>query len=491
MQVLTKRLTFLFASTKGLVLVAIALIALTTAFMGTLSGPMHELGITSFVIQNFGLRLVEAEREGRIVLLYHAIAVAVVAIETYLITDIVPMKPEERTRINGTITAGYLLTLIFGLMFGYFGRSWIAHGLFIVGLTLTFFAGTQLAIALWPWRKGYAARGPEYAHWGKVDLERVALFVMAVATLGSAVFGGVTGSFYGNGQETFLAENIVREPFRTQLQLAIIGHLHIMLTLIAIALALLVGHWLDFKGALHKWSMPLFIVGTAVVSLGAWSVVPYDVIAHTIIYVGSTVVLLGVLLLVIAGFDKLIRSNLTAQGIRKATAWQKVRALLHDPLKFGALWQMVFMNFVVAFPGIFMAAKLDDIFHVWSLRQERFILTGHWHVLSGIVATIILLLYADMAGLKGRARRIFGWVVIVASDLAFATATVYSCRRLLITEYAEAPLVSTLTLLLDFGLGTVMITLGILMVWRLIDLCKKKGRWHEESSADQALGAAQ
>ena len=313
MQVLTKRLTFLFTGTKGLVLVAIALIALTTAFMGTLSGPMHEWGVTSFVVQNFGLRLVEAEREGRIVLLYHTIAITVVAIETYLITNTVPMKPEEQTRINGTITAGYLLTLIFGLMFGYFGHSWIAHGLFVVGLTLTFFAGTQLAIALWPWRKSYTVKSLEYAHWGKVDLERVAFLVMAVATLGSAVFGGVTGSFYGNGQETFLAENVVREPFKTLLQLAIIGHLHIMLTLIAVALALLVGRWLDFKGALHKWSMPLLIVGTAVTALGAWSVVPIEPLAHVIIYVGSTILLLGALLLVIAGFDKLIRSNLAAQ----------------------------------------------------------------------------------------------------------------------------------------------------------------------------------
>jgi len=281
MRFFTKRLTYLFTATKGLVLVAIALIALTTAFMGTLSGPMHEWGVTSFVVQNFGLRLVEAEREGRIVLLYHTIAIAVVAIETYLITGTVSMKTEEQTRINGTITVGYLLTLIFGLMFGYFGHSWIAHGLFIVGLTLTFFAGTQLAIALWPWSKSYAVKSPERAHWGKVDLERAAFFVMAVATLGSALFGGVTGSFYGNGQETFLAENVVREPFKAPLQLAIIGHLHIMLTLIGVALTLLVGRWLDFKGALHKWSMPLFIVGTAVTSLGAWSVVPIEPQAHT------------------------------------------------------------------------------------------------------------------------------------------------------------------------------------------------------------------
>jgi len=486
MQHLSKRLSFLFTSTKGLVLVAIAMIALTTAATGTLSGPMREWGITDAVVRTFGLRLVPAEREGRIILLYHAIAVAVIAIETYLITDTIPMAGAVRTRINSTITAGYLLTLIFGLTFAYFGHNWVAHGLYLVGLTLTFYAGVQLAIALWPWRRDRPAVDRDRAHWGRIDLERVAFFTMAIATLGSSIFGGVVGSFYGNGQETFLAENIVREPFRTSLQLAIIGHLHIMLTLIAIALALLVGRWLKFRGILHKISMPLFIFGTVVVSIGAWSVVWIEA-AHTIIYVGSTVVLLGALLLVIAGLDGLVRGNLAAQGIRKATAGQKLSAMLSDPLKFGSLWQMIFMNFVVSFPGIFMAAKLEDIFRVWSLRQERLILTGHWHVLAGIVATIILFIYADMAGLKGRARQAFGWIIIVASDLAFAAASVFSSRRLFVTEHAETGIVATATVLMDIGLGSVLLTLGVLMVWRLLDLFRRRGRWEQEAGSQEVV----
>ena len=87
-----QRFQFLFRSTKGLVLVAIALISLVTACMGTLSGPMHEWGVTDWVVDNLGLRMVPAEREGRIILLYHVIAIAVVAVETYIITDSVPMQ---------------------------------------------------------------------------------------------------------------------------------------------------------------------------------------------------------------------------------------------------------------------------------------------------------------------------------------------------------------------------------------------------------------
>ena len=44
---------------------------------------------------------------------------------------------------------------------------------------------------------------------------------------------------------------------------------------------------------------------------------------------------------------------------------------MHDPLKFGALWQMVYMNFVVTFVGIFMAVRLDEIIRTWPAREER------------------------------------------------------------------------------------------------------------------------
>ena len=118
-----ERYQFLFLSTKGLVLVAIAMISIVTAVWGMLSGPMAEWGIRESVIQITGMQLDPAEREGRIILLYHAIAMAVVAIETYIITDIVAMKPHERTTINATITFGYLLVMIFGLSFGYFGQN--------------------------------------------------------------------------------------------------------------------------------------------------------------------------------------------------------------------------------------------------------------------------------------------------------------------------------------------------------------------------------
>jgi len=481
MAFLRDRISFLFRSTKGLVLVAIALIALATAFFGFLSGPMEEFGVRGFMIRNFGLQLDPAQREGRIIILYHTLAMAVVAIETFFITALVPMKKSEQVRINLTITAGYITSLVFGLWFAYFGHNYVFHGLFIAGQVLIFFAGVMLTWALWPWRKQYLTDDPQRSRTpGGVDLERVAYFVMAVATLGSVLFGAVPGSLFGNGFEAFLAEDIIRQVEKTSLELAIIGHLHIMLTLIAVALTLILSRAFDFKGRLHKIAMPLMIVGTLIITGGVWAVVPFEAIAHIIINVGSFPVLIASLLLVFYGWKQIAERRLLEQHVAQPNLGRRLRALLGDPLRFGMLWQMVYMNFVVTAVGIFMAIQLDKIIRMWPAREERIGLTGHWHVLAGIIATIILLYYADLSGLKGRARQVFGWLVIVGSDLAFGAVALLETRRLYVSEIGQQSLTDTAILLTDIGLATVLLMLGILMGWRLVDLFRKKGRWTEE-----------
>jgi hypothetical protein len=268
------------------------------------------------------------------------------------------------------------------------------------------------------------------------------------------------------------------------LDLSVIGHLHIMVALLGMFLTLLVGRWIDFKGTLHKLAMPFMIVGAIVLSLGVWLVVPFETTAHTIIYVGSFLALLGGLLVVVFGWSKLIRERLAEQDIQKASLWQKLRALTNDPLKFGPLWQMLYMNFVVTFVGLFMAAKLEDIMRWWPARDERVTLTGHWHILSAIIASIILLRLADQSGLKGKLRQWFGWTVIVGSNLAFFAAVLFATKRLYVTESGQQPLVDTSMILVDIGLASVITVMGVLLIWRLVDLFRKKGLWKKEQAEE-------
>jgi hypothetical protein len=424
--------------------------------------------------------MVQAQREGRIIILYHSIAMAIIAIEVYMITSLLKIKPYFKIAINAIITVGYFLTMIFGLGFAYFGHNWAFHGVYIFGLSLIFLAGVMLCIALWPWNPEFYIPDKEYSRTKNgVSLERVAFFATAVTTVISALFGAIPGSFFGNGFETFLAENIIRLPEKTTMEYSIIGHLHIMLALIAIMITLIIGRWLNFKGTLHKIAMPLMILGTIVLNLGVWGVVtPLEPIAHMIIYVGATPSMFAALLLLIWSWLKLIRDG-TAH-IEKPKFGQKFSALVQDPLKFGPTWQMLFMNFTTSGIGIFMAVRLDEIFRVWPAREERIELTGHWHVLSAIIATIILLYYGDMIGLKGKVRQWYGWLIILFSDIAFGAVTVFEMKRLFVSEAEQQPIVNFLMYLMDFGLGMLLILLAVVLVWRLIDLFKHKGRWTEE-----------
>ena len=486
MHFVKERFNYLFNSTKGLILVAIAMIGLVTATWGMLSGPMAEIGVRDWVVRVFGMDLLQAEREGRIVILYHAIAMAVIAIETYMLTGLLKMKPFFKTAINLLITVGYLLTLVFGLMFAYLGHNWAFHGLYITGLSLIFFAGVLLCVALWPWNTAYHVTDQEHAHLpGGVDLERVAFFAAAVTTVLSALFGAVPGAYFGNGFEVFLAENIIRYPEKTVMEYSVIGHLHIMLALIAIMLTLIIGRWLNFKGLWQKIAMPLMILGTIVLNLGVWGVVtPLEPIAHMVIYVGATPSMLAALFLLIWSWNKLIQDG-TAH-LAKPSLGQKLAALVRDPLKFGPTWQMLFMNFTTSGIGIFMAVKLDEIFRVWPAREERIELTGHWHALSAIIATIILMYYGDMLGLKGKIRQLYGWGIIIFSDIALAAVTVFEMKRLFISEASQQPLVNGLMYAMDFGLGLLLLILAVVMVWRLVDLFKPGGRWKAESTHDLA-----
>jgi hypothetical protein len=486
MQFIKTRFNYLFSTTKGLILVAIAMIAVETAVWGMLSGPMAELGVREVVIKLFGMDIVQSQREGRIIILYHSIAMAVVAIETYMVTSLLKMKAFFKTAINAIITVGYITTMIFGMGFAYFGRNWAFHGLYIFGLSLIFFAGVLLIIALWPWSKEHHVTDKEYAHLkGGFNLERAAFFATAVTTVISALFGAVPGSYFGNGFEVFLAENIIRIPEKTTMEYSVIGHLHIMLALIGIMITLIIGRWLNFKGLLHKFAMPLMILGTIVLNLGVWGVVtPLEPIAHMIIYVGATPSMFAALLLLIWSWNKLIKDGVAQ--IQKPNLGDRLRALIHDPLKFGPTWQMLFMNFTTSGIGIFMAIKLDEIFRIWPAREERIELTGHWHVLSAIIATIILLYYGDMIGLKGKIRQLYGWAIIILSDIAFGAVTIFEMKRLWVTEAEQQPLVNGLMYAIDFGLGSLLVILAILMVWRLMDLFKPKGRWSEEQEHDIA-----
>jgi len=462
MKTLLKRIDYLTQSTRGLLLMAIAWDALAIALLGMLSGPMKQV-ITLPIV------LVEAERVGRIIMLYHSLAIPFVAAIVYYILDVVPTTDDLARTIRRTITPGYMLTSIGGLAFAYLGRNWIFHGLLLVGMSLVFYAGVLLTVGLWPWR--HPNTDSAYAHVGSVSLERVAFFVTAVAMLVPGMIGAGAGAYFGNGFEAVLAEEIVRQEHNLG-ERAVIAHLHIALTLIDVAILLLVVHKFDMKGPLHKIAIPLIVLGTVVMSLGCWGVMVLDDIAHKIIYGGSSMALLGALLVTIYGIDRLIKDRLAAQEIDRPTFGQKIRAMLHDPLRFGLFFQLIWLNPVMVFPGLYTAINLDE-FRAWPMEAEYRILAGHWHILATISAVMMILLIADRLNVRGWMRQVLGWGVLISANVAFTFAVFY--------EFLPPAADRDWTLLyLDIGIALTLIFLALFLGRRLVDLFSARGRWTEE-----------
>jgi len=66
--------------------------------------------------------------------------------------------------------------------------------------------------------------------------------------------------------------------------------------------------------------------------------------------------------------DRLIKNQLAAQEIAHPTGGQKVRALLHNLLQFGLLFQTMWLQLVMVFPGLYTAVKLDNFIKAIALN---------------------------------------------------------------------------------------------------------------------------
>ena len=426
MQTASRVLKRLFGTLPGLLIVVATWEALIVASLSPFSGPLRPLGL----VELLNLDLSDVHRVARIIMLYHSLAIPFIAALVYLILDRVPMgaSHDEESRARRSIvvpvTAGYMLTSVGGMTFAYGGRSWIAHGVYLAGLTLVFYAGVLLAIALWPSRR-WATDPGHYAHLKGIPLERLAFFLVAIFTLVSAAIGAAAGAFAGNGFEAFLAEDIVRQDPHTLFQLMIIAHLHIMLTLTDVMLLLLIIRTYGVKGRAHRLAVPLTLVGTIIVTLATWSVIGWEG-AHKAINAGSAFLLPGAILVAIWGFAHLMHQGLEPG---RASLGQKTRALLRDPIRFGIFFELIFVNAVVTVPGVYVAFNLDTYRLAAYLEVERTILVGHWHILATLSAVIVLFLIADRLGARGWVRQTVGWGLLLGSSLAFLFIQFYMFRQ--------------------------------------------------------------
>lgn len=420
----------LFTTPEGLAFVALAWVGFVLALLALLSGPARALGVTRYI----PITLSEDERVGRVIMLYHSLAIPFLASLVYLILARMDVSAKIAQGVKPAITAGFLLTSIGGLTFGYLGRNWLFHGAYLVGLSLTFYAGVLLAIGLFP-RRGSPERPARWAFW-----------VMAVATLISAIIGAAVGSFFGNGFEAVLAEDIIREEHDV-FQRGVIAHLHIMLTLIDVAILLLVARITPLGRRSGRWVYGLTVVGTVIVSLATWSVIigPLEKVAHKIINVGAGFLLPAGVLVAVSGFRALAREG----------------GVLRDPFRFGLYWFLVFVNVVVTAPGVYVAMNLETYRLPAYLEVERTIAVGHWHVLATLSAAMGFLLVAHLRRSRSTAARLSAWGMTAGTSAAFAFIIPYMFRQ-------PGTVVAWPEPFLEGAIGVAMVSLAIYLVAEII-----------------------
>jgi hypothetical protein len=117
------------------------------------------------------------------------------------------------------------------------------------------------------------------------------------------------------------------------------------------------------------------------------------------------------------------------QRLERVTAAKEIKALVSDPVRFGMLFELVFVNLVVTAPGVHVAFKLERYRLPTYLEVERTIAVGRWHVLATLSAVIAFFLVLDRLRVQGLVRQLAGWGALVGSTVAFVFVQFYMFHR--------------------------------------------------------------
>lgn len=392
------------------------------------------------------------EKAGRLIMVYHAIAVPFIAVCTYFVLEFMDVREKFKSRVKWPLFIGSILASASAILFAYvFPEGWILHGLYLVGLSLCFYAGVMLLIGVFP-TKSFPPRDPENSR--NVIVGQFALTLVAICVLISVVLGAAVGAFFSQeGLTVMLAEYFLRHdmyPYEVaELFIdAIKAHLHVMLALIDVIILLVVYRYTvtDQKGKWYLISMILAIPGMLILSLGAWfvtlnSVIEFPFDMHYLIYVGAAILVTVGVILAFTGWNKVSKEFL-GDSYESASWFTRIKAVFKDPVKFALYFQFIWVNIVMTFGGIFLALSLRGptdpegaspftkvlgfiSFRDGPLAVETTVARGHWHILATLSAIILLLLLIDMLDIQGMARKSMGWLCFAGSVIAFGLGLIY------------------------------------------------------------------
>jgi len=420
-------------------------------FFGLLSGPLAEAGVKDFLAKYLSLAPTEEDFAARAIMAYHIAAVVVMAGTLYLAAKYVDHDERLRAPVLALATAGWVISVVFGLVFAYFGRSPLAHGMWLVGLSLMFAAGALFTYALSPLR----------ITWREKTLERAAAFITAVTLLGAAVMGAVYAAHLGFAEDAkiyILEEHSTREyrglaPTSTPLQLLVSGHAHAAVALWAAAVLFIGLKWSQMGGwrpRLYKWALAFQIIGVVVTLFGTAVVPVLRPIAHQIIFGGIAPLHLTLLFL-----------------------WLRLGAMLRsggwrDPVKLGLFLVPIWMVVFVTSTGPMVASQIKTVRATWPLEGEITYNVAHWHMMAFVVASAMFFLY--LSEFCNRAKYVAGWLLALGGTTALAGAFIYELSPMFVkgaTDLATASinLKKAVLPVIDIGLAASFASFTIFTLW--------------------------
>jgi len=416
--------------------------------------------------------VVATSREARIIMIYHTLSIPFLVACTFWILEFYNVRKNMVLTIKILIIPGTYITSISGMVFAY-TRIMLFHDIFYLGMFLVFTSGCVFLASVWP-KKGIIPYPEEDLPEGSTirgwSIEYFILTLLTISLLISSIIGALAAmeNFVGTAfgldpprePVAFLSEYIIHDKPHDIVQNSVKAHLHIMLVLVSTMVMMITFRYNKMPKIYYKISLLLCIPGISIISIGTWLVVIALPIAHMIIYIGSSLLLVSSAFIIWFGWKNIAIEKL-GDNYGEASFWRRLKYSFSDPIKSTYYFLLFFQFFVVSLPGMYVAANLDEKYRTMEYYElEIDFGIGHWHILATLIATMLLLLSIDYFKVKGKMRKITGIIIFIGSLLTFGGGTAYMLRPLpaeVIEPYFAITIIGVVILFIGYTLGLFML----------------------------------
>jgi hypothetical protein len=397
-------------------------------FSPPMGGANESLGLPSSVLAGFSALTS---------LFFHSLALPLAAV-LVLVTLIVFGAKGRRSRLIGyAVTAGALISSGTMVLILITGGGLLAYGGMVLGIVLEAGGVVALFISLWPRRDPSAPM-----RLLGFDLARLTMWVVIAAALFSVAAGSYAA--LGNAQWS-------PTPLLGQLPAEEEAHSSLVIAFIDAAIVVLVAKWFaadrygGAPGLLAKTGLYGVLIGTLFAAAAVPAALAFTLIAGELTILGSGPMLASVFIICAVAVGEARRFHL------KVPIW-----LVKEPLTFGLLFLLYWVNMAVMLPSIYLGSHYarftSQYFAVYYLDAFT---VGHEHALVTLTAILLFILLALTLGVRGKIGALAG-LALIAGSVVSSVANVFYIFDLIPNGYVYIEYI---------GDGIALIVIGVMVAF--------------------------